>query len=114
MELRELVDGRVSRTYTQVSPGNLKEEQLAAYAGTYQCEELGVTWRTSLREGHLTLRRPKQADVTLIPAFTDAFTVAGQEPPVVLAFRHNTRGQINGFTVSTSRLRHMPFERVAN
>ncbi len=63
------------------------------------------TYTISLRGDTLHLRWRKSSDLTLRPAFADAFAVAG----TVLRLQHDPAGKVSGLRLSGGRVRHLRF-----
>jgi CubicO group peptidase (beta-lactamase class C family) len=61
------------RMYAAVRPLNLTTTDLAAYAGRFANDDLGVTWEITVRDGALYLRRRRATDSKLEPVFEGSF-----------------------------------------
>ncbi len=83
-------------------------EQLAEYTGTYHSDELGIAYEFFVRDGQLLFRHRKRDDVTLAPTMADRFGYSGQG----ITFTRDRRAKIDGFTLSSGRVRRVRFERV--
>jgi CubicO group peptidase (beta-lactamase class C family) len=92
--------------YSAVTPASYTSEQLASFAGTYHSEELGIAYTITIEEGKLTVRRRKHSPTTFEPASADVFTGI-----VGLRFTRDGAGAIDGFLVSTGRVRNIRFAR---
>ncbi len=79
--------------------------ELQPFAGRYYGEEVDNTYTISLRGDTLHLRWRKSPDLTLRPAFADAFALGG----TVLRFQRDVAGQVTGFRLSGGRVRHLRF-----
>ena len=77
--------------------------ELAAYAGTYQSEELGATYTVAVRDSTLVLRTRWADDAVVRPTYKDAF--AG---PFMVEFSR-ARGKVDGMTFTTGRVRNVRF-----
>jgi hypothetical protein len=82
---------------------------LRTFAGEYTSPELGVTYTVEARDSGLTIQVPVSADITLKPIFPDAFHGAVVD---VVEFSRDARGDVTGFTVTNSGVRHPRFDRV--
>ena len=83
--------------------------KLRAFAGEYTSPELDVTYTIAARDSGLVVQMPGGADVVLRPIFPDAFAGAGVS---VVKFSRDARGVVTGFTVNTSSVRGLRFDRV--
>lgn len=107
-ELREIVPESREPVFAAVGPATPTADDLAAYAGTYSCPDLGVTYTFLVREGGLVLRRRKLPDSVLEPTVRDAFS----EPQFDYVFTRDSRGDVSGFDVFAERIRYLRFERM--
>ncbi|HYR12442.1 MAG TPA: serine hydrolase domain-containing protein, partial [Longimicrobium sp.] len=82
--------------------------KLAAYAGLYRSDDLGVTWEVVWNDGRLVLRRPRTADEPMTPLFDDGF----DHPRWYLVFSRDASGRITGVSASNMRLAPIAFQRV--
>ncbi len=72
---RATVDTGMGPTnYEKVEPVDPTLAQLESFTGTYYSAELDVTWRITLEDGALTVRRKRQGTSQLIPMYRDLFT----------------------------------------
>ena len=81
--------------------------ELEQYAGTYQSEELGVTYQLVAGDSSLTIKTRWGVDRNLQPAWGDVFGGA-----YLVRFTRKG-GKIDGFLMSSGRVRGVRFERVA-
>ena len=82
-------------------------QQLAEFAGEYQCPELQVTYTVYVEGNALKVRfRPAQR-LTLTPAFPDGFEEGGD----TFRFTREPAGRIDGFQVYAGRVWHLRFVR---
>lgn len=88
-------------------PDNSK---LSEFEGSYYSDEIDSTYRVALREGKLVLLRKKFDPVSLTPAFRDAFTTMSILG--TLRFTRDSQNHINGFRLSSGRIRNFVFVRV--
>ena len=82
---------------------------LRGFAGEYTSAEVGATYTLEARDSGLTIQVPGRVDITLQPIFPDAFHGAVVD---VVEFARDARGDITGFTVTNSGVRHLRFDRV--
>ena len=81
--------------------------ELAAFAGEYYSDELGVSYVVAVKDSGLVLRRPKYGELALSPAFQDAFTAASTG---TLRFSRTGR-KVDSFFVTGGRVRGVAFRR---
>lgn len=85
-------------------------EYLALLAGTYYSEELDATYRFTVEESGLVMHRVKMAPLVLGTRFRDGFS--GDRYSIM--FSRNFVGAVDGFRISTGRVRGLRFERVGD
>ena len=104
-------DGRSKpREWVAVAPFEPKPADLEAYAGRYYSEEIDTTYTLSVEAGKLTVRfRPAQR-FELAPVYTDAFESEGD----VVRFTRDGSGRVDGFLVSSGRVRRLRFVRTGS
>lgn len=107
LELHELSSEGKPAIFAAVEQAEPKAEDLAAYAGSYYCPEIGTAYRVVVRDGTLVVRHRKMRDRELKPAITDAFT----DKMTNLVFSRDGRGDVSGFDLFTDRIRYLRFER---
>jgi CubicO group peptidase (beta-lactamase class C family) len=83
--------------------------ELRAFAGEYTSPEIEVTYTLAARNSGLVLQMPGRPDVVLRPIFRDEF--AGTLVNVVM-FSRDAHGVVTSFTVNTSGVRRLRFDRV--
>ena len=81
--------------------------QLRAYAGQYASDELDAVWTLDVHDSTLVIRRPGNADTVVQPLATDMFTTIGD----YMRFSRDASGNISGFTLVSSGVRGLRFER---
>jgi CubicO group peptidase (beta-lactamase class C family) len=102
-----------SEAATARAPIRLAPAQLARYAGTYYSPELGTTYELRVREAGLVAEHRRHPDTPLTPTQRDAF--AGHSWWFHdVRFTRDSRGRIDGFRLTGSRVRNVRFERVGN
>ncbi len=79
------------------------EEKLAGYTGDYISPELDSTFTFLVKDGKLTLRRRKYGDEPLIATIADGFTTNGF--PMNIFFYRDAAGKVEGFKLSTGRVK---------
>ena len=80
--------------------------ELEPYAGTYQSDELGVTYQLVAGDSTLTMKTRWGVDRNLQPAWGDVFVGAN-----LVRFTRKS-GKIDGFLMSSGRVRGVRFDRV--
>jgi CubicO group peptidase (beta-lactamase class C family) len=108
MALRTKVSG-FEQTGQKLTRIELTREELAKFAGSFHSEELDVFYTTVLRDGQLVLRHRK-GEIPLRPAAGDRFTPeSGGAMFQTLHFTRNADKEIDGFRVTTGRVRNLRF-----
>lgn len=107
LALKETIDGDPAVTYEPMPPATIDARALAAYAGTYDSEELAATWELAVRDSVLVLEHRSLGDTRFEPAFVDAFTAG----PMLVRFSRGDGARITGFSVSMGRARGIGFVR---
>jgi hypothetical protein len=82
---------------------------LRAFAGDYYSRELDVTYIVSAADSGLVMHVPGRSDITLRPVFPDAFHGGVVD---VVEFARDQGGVVTGFTVNTSSVQRLRFDRV--
>ena len=88
----------------KVAEAKPTDAQLQEYAGSYTSPEIGVNFRISASNGGLTVQRRLQSDLTLTPAFKDAFSNFG-----TWVFTRDAAGKVNGLLYTQGRVRRVRF-----
>jgi len=85
-------------------------QDLAAWAGEYACQELNATWHVEVRDGRLSLRASglNVEEEILSPLFADAFGIRAG----ILRFEQNAQGHVRGFRVWTRGVWGIRFQEV--
>ena len=92
------------RKVPRATPGAADLEE---YTGTFHAEELGVDYRFSVDTGKLVLWNRKLGERELEPTYADGFTFEGYG----MSFTRNSRDEVDGFTLSSSHVRKVRFEK---
>lgn len=93
----------------QLASFETSSEELREFTGEYTSSELEGTYTLAARDSSLVIQVSGRADIVLQPLFQDAF--AGSVVCVV-KFLRDPGGLVTGFTVNTSGVRKMRFDRV--
>jgi CubicO group peptidase (beta-lactamase class C family) len=102
-----LVPGRHPIVVEWHAPVQPDRAALAAYAGTYQSDELGSTFRLVAGDSTLTLSTGTSPGLVARPVFADTF-VSGQ---YTIQFVRDA-GRVSGFAIGHPRARRVQFVRV--
>ncbi len=95
-------------TYRRMPPLKVDARTLAEYAGDYVSDELDVTWRIEPRAGNLVIHIGTAEDVTVQPAFTDAFS-----SPIGVVRFVRSNGKVTGLVVAAGRVTGFSFRRAS-
>ena len=82
---------------------------LAAFAGTYESDELDVRYTLAVTDSGLVLRHRKLGELVMVPTWRDAFTVNYN---FFSQFTRDRSGKVTGFTINDGRVRGVRFDRV--
>ncbi len=94
-----------------IRPAKLTPEQLKSYVGDYYSDELRVIYTVSVRDGKLLVRHPRGE--TPVQAWEGEEFSGGLGTPFrEMQFTRGVGKQVNGFLVSTGRLRNLRFAKV--
>jgi CubicO group peptidase (beta-lactamase class C family) len=93
-------------SFDRVQEASPTPRELAAYAGIYWSEELGVEYRLEVKDGALVLRRRRSEPVVLVPTYLDAFSATG-----VLYRFTRSRDRVTEMLVDAGRIRNLRFVR---
>jgi hypothetical protein len=107
MTLSFKTDGANTRLFEAMPEFRPTLEQLRAFAGTYQSDEIESIYRIEIEDGGLTLKRLKVKPDKLQPAIADYFRgLIGS-----LHFVRNPEGQVSGFVLNAGRIRDFHFRK---
>ena len=104
LELRVKQRNEAPFTIVKVAEVKPSESQLQEYTGSYTSPELGVNYRISASNGNLVVKRHLQSDLTLVPAYQDAFSNFGS-----WVFTRDAGGKVNGVLYTQGRVRRVRF-----
>jgi hypothetical protein len=100
----------VPSTYIRVPASSPSPGQLAEYAGLYYSEELEVAYRVGTGNGVLTVTHRYEPEVTLEPAYDDAF--AARDGSRIFRFTRDDQRKVDGMHLFSGRVRHLRFVRL--
>jgi CubicO group peptidase (beta-lactamase class C family) len=95
-------------TYRRMPALKLDARALAEFAGDYISDELDVTWRIEPRAGNLVIHIGTAEDVTVQPAFTDAFS-----SPIGVVRFVRSNGKVTGLVIAAGRVTGFSFRRAS-
>ena len=95
--------------FVRVEPFAPGADELAAIAGRYRSEELGIDWELVLQAGQLWLSSPRDPPLALLPLFDSSFGSHGLRLRVL----RDPRGAVAGLRVDAGRARGIGFQRLA-
>lgn len=101
------VPGEIELPAHRVEPFEPTEAELDEFAGAYYSGELDVTWRFSIRDGKLFLKKPRNPEREISPTITNSFTFGFS-----ISFKWDSRGKVAGFTVNSGRIIDLKFKKV--
>lgn len=105
-ELRGVIDGR-ERLLRRVADAPPDAESRVEYAGTYWSDDLGVDYRVELADDRLQIWNRKLGARRLTPRALDRYVMGGRQ----LTFTRDGAGRVDGFTMSSGRVRKIRFDR---
>ncbi|MEP7380363.1 MAG: serine hydrolase domain-containing protein [Gemmatimonadota bacterium] len=82
---------------------------LAAFAGTYESDELDVRYTLAVTDSGLVVRHRKLGEMLMVPTWRDAFTVHYN---FFCQFTRDRSGKVTGFSINDGRVRGVRFDRV--
>jgi CubicO group peptidase (beta-lactamase class C family) len=116
---RMRISGEEPATYERVTPAVPSAEDLSAYAGDFESEELGVVYQLRVVASKLQVVRLSDSSgmprtglalpMELAPTIADEFEVSSQG--IVLNFVRNGENGVTGFGLSQDRMQGITFSR---
>ena len=106
-ELRSFAGTAQTGDFARVEPPALSSAQLREYAGVYTSDELATDWTISARGAGLLIERPGNGDSQVEPIDADTFTTIGD----FMRFTRDSRGRVDGFTLTSTTVRSLSFRR---
>jgi len=81
--------------------------QLNEFTGTFYSDEIDATHTISVKDDKLVLRRKNvDGETALVGQFADAFSATGTGG---IRFTRDDRNRVNGFLLTTGRVRNLRF-----
>lgn len=109
LQMFTAANGKVFTVHDAVKAATYATPELKQFSGTFYSAEIEATYTITLKDGKLVLRRKNvDGETTLAGQFADAFSVPGTGS---LRFSRDAQNQVNGFLLSTGRVRNLRFER---
>jgi len=108
-EVRVTGDGPKAKVSQQLAPFAPTTTYLREFAGEYTSSEIETTYTVATRDSGLVLQLPGRSSITARPVFQDAFAGSGLD---TIKFSRDALGVVTRFTIYTSGVRGLPFERV--
>ncbi len=99
----DTVLGRLDE-YKPVDPSTI---DIRPYLGSYSSDELSTSYKLIEKDGQLTATHPRVSDIPLSLIKTDVFNAGGN----TLVFTKNSSGTVNGFKISTGRVKNLKFSK---
>lgn len=93
--------------FEKIAPYSPSLDELREYTGTYYSEELEVTHRVVLEDGHLYLKYRRSPPTPLQPTRKDQFTLKAMR----VEFERNSKGAVSGFGIWYDRAWNVRFAR---
>jgi CubicO group peptidase (beta-lactamase class C family) len=96
------------RVLERFAPREPSPQELAAYAGTYFSDELGVSYALGVEDGSLVFRIVRHEAHELEPVFGEIFSNSDYG---TFEFRRGSDGAVDGFVLDAGRVRNLEFFR---
>lgn len=94
-------------SFQQIEPASYSDAEIAAFAGRYHSDELGVDYRVRVHDGTLQLAPRDRTPRPLSPGVVDEFQLRGG----YVRFERSQDGTITGFVYNTRRVAGLHFDR---
>jgi CubicO group peptidase (beta-lactamase class C family) len=102
-------NGKVFIVHDAVKAATYTPPQLQEFSGTFYSEEIEATYTITLKDDKLVLRRKNvDGETPLVGQFADAFSAAGTGG---IRFTRDDHNRVNGFLLTTGRVRNLRFVR---
>jgi len=99
--------GMKNRTYEKVSIIKATAAQLKEYPGEFYSPELDTKYKITTNDSVLLLKIPRNEEMKFSPFINDMFT-----GNFIIAFSRDKTNTINGFFITTGRVRNLYFEKM--
>ena len=105
-------NGKVFIVHDAVKAATYTPAQLKEFSGTFYSDEIEATYTLALKDEKLVLRRKNvDGETPMVGQFEDAFSAAGTGG---IRFTRDSQNRVNGFLLTTGRVRNLRFHRVEN
>ena len=109
LQMFTAANGKVFIVHDAVKAATYTTRQLEEFSGTFYSEEIDATYAISLKDDKLVLRRKNvDGETPLVGQFADAFSAAGTGG---IRFTRDPQNRVNGFLLTTGRVRNLRFVR---
>lgn len=99
--------GSMIKTYNKAKKNKLSISELKEYQGDFYSHELDTKYVLSIKDSSLQIKIPRNDEIKISPFIKDIF--AGD---LIIRFIRNKKNVIDGFFLSTGRVRNLYFEKV--
>ena len=99
--------GSGTQTYNKVKKIKLSTSNLQEYKGDFYSPELDTKYRLSVKDSSLQIKIPRHDEIKLSPFIKDIFA-----DDIVIRFTRNKKNNIDGFFLSTDRVRNLYFQKI--
>jgi len=109
LQMFTAANGKVFIVHDAVEAATYTTPQLKEFSGTFYSEEIDATYAISLKDDKLVLRRKNvDGETPVVDQFADAFSAAGTGG---IRFTRDPENRVNGFLLTTGRVRNLRFVR---
>lgn len=110
LQMFTAANGKVFIVHEAVKAATYATPQLSEFSGTFYSSEIEATYTIILKDDKLVLRRKNvDGETALVSQFADAFSASGTGS---IRFTRDDQNRVNGFLLSTGRVRNLRFIRV--
>lgn len=100
-------NGFKNRTFEKVKRITLTTAQLQEYKGEFYSPELDTKYKISTNENELLVKIPRNDEMKFSPFISDMFS-----GNFTITFSRDKANKINGFFITTGRIRNLYFEKL--
>jgi len=100
--------GLKNKTFKKVKKTKLSTAQLQEYKGEFYSHELDTRYKISVNENELLVKIPRNDEMKFSPVIKDMFS-----GNFIMTFSRDKAKKINGFFITTGRVRNLNFEKIA-
>lgn len=95
--------------FVKVDSAKMNPELMKEYVGDYYSEDANTKYTIKIKDGKLVLSQPPTFEIPLTATYVDGFDT----PVGPMLFSRGKDKKINGFGVSVSRARNVPFTKIS-